>query len=1136
MTVAAHSAVASFAWTGAETQFTTSIPADAASDVRVTHLSGEGIATRLVRGVHYTSSLVGGALRVLPLVAMLSAPATLQIERRTPATQTLDLVNGGDFDADAMERQLDRATLRDGEAQARLDALEAKFPATFQRSGITSPAIVPWETIGSWRNDLRQWGNVRLDGSADTAQWLEECLAISATGNRAFIPSGNIALARTVNVPNGCDFEGTGVAGDEIRTGNETWFTLPHNNIGFLGVDMTFACRMKGFGIHRQLQPPPVGNAFSPADINWDIAIEGGADGAFDNICLWNGTRGLRIRQRELGLTAGRFYLTQVFGSSFQTFLEVDGAFDSVYIDEIHPWPYAGAGGPELKWRRENGSALRLGRADNLKIGRFHAFGYKYGIDIFESAGRLPGADERDGSVNHIHIDSFTADDSAVALRSTATTLTTIDIDHLHVSGYWPGDPLLVDTSPRMIQNTSGPMVATIKHLEGNIGRGDWIEVSNAGGGSSVTIHNLEIYDGTVTTNNIIGTKPVFNVTAGNEVVVGRAMVEPNCAAAGWQSGGGVVRALNNAEASPLRSQISQMTIVGDSFTLAGETTVGDAGSGAPYKRGTAGGLRAIQDKSGQWYNLQLPNNVAPLGWFGDLVTSNATRNAAVAAALASPASTILWPAFFVELSQAFTLPDRSIVFSGMGESVSGPVAANGFTGDLFSRDYTLNQRSFSAQFMSFRTRANAQGRAIRLSWPDADGFNHRAKQRFSLTEVEFVGDVQYTEGWAQAIKLTNVVYASIANCNFTGRGGNPLAFDQATLETSLLAIEIDGGYSPVDLQMDNTVIQYWRRAYLIGGAFEGLYITGSTIICCGDGVDWATGFFAPNYPVTPGGNAAGRPLLQISDSHLSTYRSAVKTNGVVDIRLSNNTIYQNDRATASEYLIDIINAELVSIESNSFWAYLTTPRSRGVILRANVTKWNITNNYFASRAANAFEQGITILAGATKGSIASDNIFDGTFLNGAIVNNEPTTALGGVRAATVRRTTNLTLTSGAGAAVTWPSAVIDTGGIFNPGQPSRLTVPQGSYMCSVGAKVTYAAGAAGVRSLEILHNGARTKIGLPALVINAAATGETYMTVWSDPIPVQPGDYFELVVFHTQGANLDVLPLEKTWFTLRCF
>lgn len=104
----------------------------------------------------------------------------------------------------------------------------------------------------------------------------------------------------------------------------------------------------------------------------------------------------------------------------------------------------------------------------------------------------------------------------------------------------------------------------------------------------------------------------------------------------GATAGGRPLALLSDVVVDLTRAQIPSRSIPLNAFRTSGDTAQGDAGAGALYVRGTSGGLRAIQDASGTWWNLAIPHGLAKVGWFGaksDGVTNDtAAVNAAVAA------------------------------------------------------------------------------------------------------------------------------------------------------------------------------------------------------------------------------------------------------------------------------------------------------------------------------------------------------------------------------------------------------------------------------------------------------------------------------------------------------------------------
>lgn len=95
------------------------------------------------------------------------------------------------------------------------------------------------------------------------------------------------------------------------------------------------------------------------------------------------------------------------------------------------------------------------------------------------------------------------------------------------------------------------------------------------------------------------------------------------------------------------RADIAGRAIPLQAFTVQGFSSVGDGGQGATYVRGTSGGLMAIQDPAGTWWNLVATSQALNVKWFGakgDGVTDDAPAiNAAIAAAEARFVSSNYW-------------------------------------------------------------------------------------------------------------------------------------------------------------------------------------------------------------------------------------------------------------------------------------------------------------------------------------------------------------------------------------------------------------------------------------------------------------------------------------------------------------
>lgn len=117
MTVTTELCLSELAWTGAETAFAPGFPALKPDHVTVMHRTPAGVRTVLTRGVHFAAVIAAGTrlITVTP-IALPPAPATLVIERTTPATQAdVTFLDDVKFSAKVHQDLHDAAAMRSAE-------------------------------------------------------------------------------------------------------------------------------------------------------------------------------------------------------------------------------------------------------------------------------------------------------------------------------------------------------------------------------------------------------------------------------------------------------------------------------------------------------------------------------------------------------------------------------------------------------------------------------------------------------------------------------------------------------------------------------------------------------------------------------------------------------------------------------------------------------------------------------------------------------------------------------------------------------------------------------------------------------------------------------------------------------------
>lgn len=123
-------------------------------------------------------------------------------------------------------------------------------------------------------------------------------------------------------------------------------------------------------------------------------------------------------------------------------------------------------------------------------------------------------------------------------------------------------------------------------------------------------------------------------------------------------------------------------------------------------------------------------------------------------------------------------------------------------------------------------------------------------------------------------------------------------------------------------------------------------------------------------------------------------------------------------------------------------------------------------------------------------------------------------------------------ISSGSFTTLQWGTEVYDTDNIFDPANPTRLTVPAGVSVVRIIANITFASNAAGGRRLQTLKNGAAHS-GRLYVAYQAMSGADTRIYAATPPLQVAPGDYFELQAYQDSGSTINILAQTATWFAL---
>ncbi|MBD3260367.1 MAG: hypothetical protein GF334_01595 [Candidatus Altiarchaeales archaeon] len=181
------------------------------------------------------------------------------------------------------------------------------------------------------------------------------------------------------------------------------------------------------------------------------------------------------------------------------------------------------------------------------------------------------------------------------------------------------------------------------------------------------------------------------------------------------------------------------------------------------------------------------------------------------------------------------------------------------------------------------------------------------------------------------------------------------------------------------------------------------------------------------------------------------------------------------------------------------------------------------------STSVDIYENSITI--DGDRVVVEPDFVSASGYLDSRITSMDPNGI--SFKGAIVSKTNNQNLPSGANTPVNFQSVQYDHGGWFDASQPTRFTVPSGVSRVVVFANVSLEnSGATGKQQVKITRNDQFGQPGFPiAGHAQETSSSDDLYNVCTAPIEVTPGDYFEVQVFHNQGAGIDVFGTGNTWF-----
>jgi hypothetical protein len=436
----------SYTGNGVTLAFAVAFPFHAQTDLVVlSTVITTGVQTTKALTTHYTISGTPDALGHYingGSVDFLVAPAATEritIYRDPTRTQTLDLVANDNLPAESVEAQFDYQTMLiqrvsdlitrslrqpDGDS-ANLTTIPSTVDRASKYLGFNAggnPIAIEANTGGATNGTVIATGSTAARSLANRftdhlsiedfsdlvvgTDWTAALQAgITAVGSSgATLDLGDRAYRCTAPLlaPHPVRLMGVGVnpyVGDLGTRGIGSWLHFDHTGKGIDATPTTdsyASLTLQSLGTFRT-QPTP-GGGWTPTAHDFDIWTVN-VDLQIDDVTLLNPTKGIYISAVAGAASYNRATISRLRGQPLQVGLEVESAFDTVDMSQIHWWPYWSTNANVLTYMRANLNALALYRADNPMLSNYFSYGHKCGIFLGQ------GASGRTSKLHAVNID-----------------------------------------------------------------------------------------------------------------------------------------------------------------------------------------------------------------------------------------------------------------------------------------------------------------------------------------------------------------------------------------------------------------------------------------------------------------------------------------------------------------------------------------------------------------------------------------------------------------------------------------------------------------------------------------------------------------------------------------------------------
>lgn len=510
--------------------------------------------------------------------------------------------------------------------------------------------------------------------------------------------------------------------------------------------------------------------------------------------------------------------------------------------------------------------------------------------------------------------------------------------------------------------------------------------------------------------------------------------------------------------------------------------------------------------------------SVKDFGAKGDGVTDDTAAIQAAIDSIPVSGGTIYFPQGTYKLLSQISYSNKTISIIGAGIGVTTLLWASAATSSGIKAVLDNTALRFEFKDLTLLTQQSAVGTAIEIDMsgqivgPPVGAFlgsiPNRAAPRGSISNLEIRGQTgASTDGFNCGIYLKDVMKAHVSKVHIRGKHGAT----QSDFESEY-GIRLYSQGKAVEAVIESCWVFHAEYGIHLR-EFEGAMIRNCNLVGVYNGVDAETTDLLPQ--------------IDIHGSHINAHRHCINFLRIRDSVIANNLLYHRTEAATDGTAMQLNACSNITVSGNTIRKTSSVARSMyGIVSQGNTNKCQFFRNIFIGldAAAHKFDNSAT-----------QNSVGDAVYNNSAI--KFQSNGLPNLRISdnlTCYLSSNQSIAQNVGTILSWDKNF--TGFNYWHSETlnnSRITIPDGVVAVTFACNVEWAANSSGIRTLQLYRNGSNSYVGMPRVTCNATSSGTTASNITTGVLPVSPGEYFEIRVYQSGAASLDVLATPQTWFSV---